>query len=204
MFETIITWVDSDDGFGPNLALDQLRAALQRDGYTIDATGRIHPPTSCSPTARRLPPLLLERLRDPAAILEHLDRLERTGDHDPALTISSVKALIEATSKHVLDELDVPYDERADIPALVREVQTALKLHPDTIGLTAKGRETIVRILSNLSQVAVGVAELRNEYGADHGRRRATSGLQPRHAHLAVGAASTYYRLLLETLADRR
>jgi hypothetical protein len=83
-------------------------------------------------------------------------------------------------------------------------VQTALKLHPDTIAPTAKGRETIVRILSNLSQVAVGVAELRNEYGPDHGRRRATTGLRPRHAHLAVGAAGTYVRLLLETLAERQ
>ncbi|MBS4009555.1 MAG: abortive infection family protein [Roseovarius sp.] len=86
----------------------------------------------------------------------------------------------------------------------MRDVQTALKLHPTTVAPTAKGRDTIVRILSNLSQVAVGVAELRNEYGPDHGRRRSTSGLRPRHAHLAVGAAATYCRLLLETLGDRR
>ncbi|MDQ1396612.1 MAG: hypothetical protein QOG64_1871, partial [Acidimicrobiaceae bacterium] len=59
------------------------------------------------------------------------------------------------------------------------------------------------RVLSNLSQLAVGVAELRNQFGPDHGRTTAVVGLGPRHAHLAVGAASTYCRMLLETLAAR-
>lgn len=204
VLETVASWVDADDGVRPSPAFEQLRTALERDGFRLDAAGRIHPPASWSRIATRVPQLPLTHLRDPAEILEHLDRLERAGDHDPALAISSAKALIEATSKHVLDELDEPYDARADMPQLVRDVQKALKLHPETIAPTVKGRETIVRILSNLSQVAVGVAELRNEYGPDHGRGGATTGLQPRHAHLAVGAAGTYVRLLLETLADRR
>ena len=63
---------------------------------------------------------------------------------------------------------------------------------------------TTKRILSNLSQVAVGIAELRNECGLDHGRTTPTVGLGPRHAHLAVGAATTYCRMLLETLDARR
>ena len=204
VLETITSWVDADDGVVPSSAFQGLRNALERDGFRIDAAGRIDPPASWPRMTTRLRPIPLEQLHDPAAILEHLDRLEHAGDRDPPLAISSAKALIEATSKHVLDELGEPYDDRADIPSLVRDVQKALKLHPETIAPTARGRETIVRILSNLSQVAIGVAELRNEYGADHGRRRATTGLQPRHAHLAVGSAGTYVRLLLETLADRR
>ena len=55
----------------------------------------------------------------------------------------------------------------------------ALKAHPETIAPTAKGRDTIVRVLASLSQVAVGVAELRNEYGTDHGRTRPSKGLGP-------------------------
>jgi hypothetical protein len=86
----------------------------------------------------------------------------------------------------------------------VKEAQRALKLHPDTLAPTAKGREITVRILSNLSQLAIGVAELRNEYGPDHGRSKVVVGLGPRHAHLAVGAATTYARLLIETLEPRR
>ncbi|MGH9292450.1 MAG: abortive infection family protein [Acidimicrobiales bacterium] len=51
--------------------------------------------------------------------------------------------------------------------------------------------------------MAIGVAKLRNEYGPDHGRSRPTRGLGARHAHLAVGCAATYCRMLLETLSAR-
>ncbi len=97
-----------------------------------------------------------------------------------------------------------PIGEKDDVPALVRAVQKALEVHPEVIAPTAKGRETIVRTLSNLSQLVTGLAELRNEYGPDHGRTRSSGGLGPRHAHLAVGSAQTYCRFLLETLRDRR
>lgn len=112
--------------------------------------------------------------------------------------------MIEATTKLVLIELGESVDEKADLPALVKSAQKALKLHPETLPPTAAGRETVVRIFLNLSQLAIGVAELRNEYGPDHGRSRPTVGLGPRHAHLAVGAASTYVTMLLETLEARR
>jgi hypothetical protein len=105
VLETIASWVPRDDVSGPNPAFEQLRAALERDGYRIDDTGRIH-----APNRRTLVELPLEHLRDPSAILEHLERLERVGGDDPAMTISSAKAIIEATTKHVLDELGEDYD----------------------------------------------------------------------------------------------
>ena len=80
--------------------------------------------------------MLLEQLRDPSAIEEHLRRLDATGDGDPPLAISSAKAIVEATCKHVLDELNEPWDERADVPTLVKAVQRALKVHPETIAPT--------------------------------------------------------------------
>ena len=122
-------------------------------------------------------------------------------DADPAQAISGARALIGATTKLVLNQLGVAYDEQANVPTLVKAAQKALGLHPETLAPTGKGSETVRRVLSNLSQVAVGVAELRNEYGPDHGRTR-VSVLSPRHAHLPVGCAGTYCRLLLETLAD--
>lgn len=90
------------------------------------------------------------------------------------------------------------------MPALVKAAQKGAQAPPDSLAPTAAGAETVKRILSNLSRVAVGVAELRKEYGPDHGRSRPVIGLGPRHAHLAVGCAATYCRLLLETLEARR
>lgn len=175
-----------------------LIAYLIRDGFTVDDRGRIR--TSAATNLAKMPVHLLS---DASSIYDHMDRIGECTDTDPAAAISGAKSLIEATTKLVLRELGESYDEKADLPALVKQVQVALKLHPDTLAPTAKGVETVKRILSNLSQVAIGVAELRNEYGPDHGRT-STVPLRPRHAHLAVGCASTYCRMLLETLDARR
>jgi hypothetical protein len=175
---------------------EELKRHLEWDGYTMDSTGRLR-----SPPVGSLDELPVDGLDDPTAIYEHIDRIGRVMDADPAQAISGARALIEATAKLVLKQLGVAYDEHADVPALVKAAQKALALHPETVAPTGRGSETVRRILSNLSQVAVGVAELRNEYGPDHGRTQ-VAVLSPRHAHLAVGCASTYARMLLETLAD--
>ena len=170
---------------------------LRLDGYTVDDECRIT--GGLSSTATDLP---VGALSDPSAIREHMTRINDSMDRDPAAAISGAKALIESTTKLVLKELFVKYDAKADVPELVKLAQKALMLHSSQVAPTAKGAESIKRILSNLSQLAVGVAELRNEYGPDHGRSTATVGLGHRQVHLAVGSASVYCRLLLETLED--
>lgn len=198
VFEEILSWGPEDNEYTAK-ALNRVRRVLEYDGYTVDNDRRIRRIRPDS--LRQLP---LQELRDPEAIHEHLRRLESSADTDPALAISSAKSLVEATSKHVLEDLGHEYNDRADLPELVKSVQKALKFHPDDIAPTVRGRETITRTLSNLSQVVVGLAELRNEYGPDHGRTRATSGIRPRHAHLAIGTAQTFCKFLLDTLKDRR
>ncbi len=183
---------------GDDEGREHLVGLLERDGFAVDQRGRIR-----ASVAANLSQMPVHVLSDASSIYEHMDRIGECTDTDPAQAISGAKSLIEATTKLVLRELGESYAEKADVPALVRQVQVALKLHPDTLAPTGKGAETVKRILSNLSQVAIGVAELRNEYGPDHGRTRVVS-LRPRHAHLAVGCASTYCRMLLETLDARR
>jgi hypothetical protein len=192
VFEQVLEWAPEGE------YRDNLTRHLRRDGYVVDERGRIR-----GGSASALADIPLERLTDPSAIYEHLDRIAASTDSDPGVAISGAKALIEATTKLVLSELGEDYDERADVPALVKAAQKALALHPDSLAPTRPGAEITKRILSNLSQLAVGVAELRNQYGPDHGRTKAVVGLGPRHAHLAVGAAATYCRMLLETLDAR-
>ena len=71
--------------------------------------------------------LPLDHLRDPSSIEEHLARID---PNDPSQAISSCKSLIEATIKHVLEELGESYHERARFPALMKQVQTSLNVHP--------------------------------------------------------------------------
>lgn len=192
VFEEILSW-------GPEEGRQPLVDLLERDGLYVDDRGRI----ITSPTAS-LADLPLSGLRDPAAILEHVERISRSADSDPPLAISGAKALIEATTKLVLEELGEPYGRKDDIPALVKAAQKALALHADAVAPTARGADAIKRIFSGLSGIAIGLAELRNEYGPDHGRARGGYALAPRHAHLAIGSAATYCRMLLETLEARR
>ncbi len=192
VFEEILRWpVDGD--YRENLVRH-----LRRDGFHVDDQCRIRAGTTAA-----LAEIPLDQLTDASAILEHLDRISASTDSDPGVAISGAKALVEATTKLVLSELGEPYDEKAELPVLVKAAQKALALHPESLAPSKPGVETIRRILSNLSQLAIGLAELRNQYGPDHGRTRPVLGLRPRHAHLAVGAAATYCRMLIETLEAR-
>lgn len=176
---------------------EKLKGCLRFGGYTVDDDCRIH-----GGPVGNVPELPVGALADPSAIWEHMERINETQDRDPASAISGAKALIESTTKLVLDELGQDYGSKADIPELVKLAQKALRLHPSQVAPTAKGAETTKRILSNLSQLAIGVAELRNEYGPDHGRSAPIGGLGHRQVHLAVGSATVFCRLLLETLED--
>jgi len=151
ILETILSWIPETQ---PALPLEsgpietqeseERIKTLHDDGYALLDDGRIR-----RTATRPLTELPLDTLRDPEAIEEHLRRLQTTRDTDPGLAISSATALVEATCKHVLEEVGAAYDDKSDVPALVRMVQKALKVHPEEIAPTVKGRNTIVRTLSN-------------------------------------------------------
>jgi Abortive infection C-terminus len=182
----------------PDDGLDRWRRQLDRDGYDLTPQRRI--------VVRRGTfgvQASLKALRDASAILEQLDRIERALPEDPAQAIGSAKELIEATAKTVLLELNVPFDDgTAKLLELINAVQRALGLHPAVVA-GPDGTEAVKRILGGLSSIAIGVAELRNRgYGTGHAMVTRAPGLHARHAHLAVGAASTWCHLVLDTYTD--
>lgn len=132
-----------------------------------------------------------------------IQRLQTSIDSDPALAIGTAKELVETVCRTVLEQRGVTTSEDLDVVSLVKEARKALGLIPDSIPSAARGAEAIRRLLSNLGNVAQGLAELRNLYGTGHGKSGASKGLGPRHARLAVGAASTLATFLLETHAER-
>ena len=85
------------------------------------------------------------------------------------------------------------------MPKLVKETIKLLKLTSDDISNKAKAIESNKKILLHLSAVVQGITELRNEYGSGHGKDSKFIGLDPRHARLAVGSASTLAIFLMET-----
>lgn len=132
-------------------------------------------------------------------LAERLRRMEDSVETDPSLSIGTAKELIETCCKTILSERGKEISGTPDIPTLTKATFKELNLVPEGVPNAARGADVIKRLLSNLSTVGHGLAELRGLYGTGHGQHGSTSGLTTRHAKLAVGAASTLAVFLFET-----
>ena len=136
---------------------------------------------------------------DAKHLAEQIRRIEQSIESDPALAIGTAKELIETCCKTILAERGKTVAGTPDIPTLTKETLKELKLVPDGVPESARGSDVIKRLLSNLGTIGNGIAELRGLYGTGHGKHGQTSGLNARHAKLAVGAAATLTTFLFET-----
>ena len=136
--------------------------------------------------------------RDLIGVYKHIERINFAVTDDPQLAIGEAKNLIETICKHILDERRVPI-ETDEIQKLARITQSELALLPEDIPESARGIQTIKRVLNSLTQIVQGLAELRNLYGSGHGPGPKFPGVKQRHAQLCVGAAATLAVFLLET-----
>src|SRR5690606_8052807 len=125
--------------------------------------------------------------------------MESSIENSPHISIGLAKELIETSCKSIFDERNEVYDKNRDLPKLMKETTKLLKLTPDDIPNEAKAASSIKQILGSLSSVVQGIGEVRNEKGSEHGKDEKFKELQPQHAKLAIGAASTLAIYLLET-----
>ena len=181
--------------YGSAETFNRFKDQLRRDGYAY-ADGTISPVTAA---ARLADTKAIANTFDAAHIHEQIRRIEGAIDTDVALAIGTAKELVESCFKTILTDRDIQYGPGEDVLDLGKKVFKALKLVRDDVPQAAKGAETIKRVLSNLSTVVQGIAELRGLYGTGHGKEGKARGLQPRHARLAVGAASTLVTFAFQT-----
>ena len=132
-------------------------------------------------------------------ITKQIHRMEQAVDNDPDLAIGTAKELIETCCKSILEERGKGISGTPDIPTLTKATFKELDLVPESVHEASRGKDTVKRILSNLSTIGNGLAELRGLYGTGHGKEHQTSGLHPRHAKLAIGTAATLVTFLFET-----
>jgi abortive infection Abi-like protein len=171
---------------------------LRKDGFVFE-NGRIASVAQVTSLAN-VRAIALEF--DANHMQELIGRMASSVDTDPALAIGSAKELIETCCKTILAERGKPAKGTEDVLELVKATRAELKLLPDDVPNAAKGSDTIKRLLNNLATVAQGLAELRGLYGTGHGRDGKTRGVKPRHARLAVNAASALAVFLFETHKD--
>jgi hypothetical protein len=132
-------------------------------------------------------------------VTQQINLMEASIESAPHVAIGTAKELIETCCKKILEERNVAFEKSWDLLLLMRNTNKELKLSPENIAEDKKASKTIKTILTSLSTVVHGIAELRNEYGSGHGKAAKFVGLGSRHAKLAVGAATTLAIFLLET-----
>lgn len=141
----------------------------------------------------------IKKILNAEYVSQQINLMESSIETSPHVSIGIAKELIETCCKSIFQERNEPFDKNWDLGKLMRETTKLLKLTPKDIPDEVKAASSIKQILGSLSSVVQGIAEVRNAYGSGHGKGGAFKGLQPRHAKLAVGAASTLAVYLLET-----
>lgn len=204
LVETIHPVVRPDAEKAAELA-DTYNRHLRADGYELAPVSAISGRPVFAARSTLVAPPSLDYVREVAGdvdasyISQQITRMQAAIETDPELAIGTAKELIETCCKSVLSSRGLQVEERWDLPQLLKETAQELQLTPHEMPETAPAAETIRRVLGSLGNIVSGLAELRNAYGTGHGRGPGGGELHPRHARLAVGAASTLAAFLFET-----
>jgi hypothetical protein len=132
-------------------------------------------------------------------IARQITRMESSVDADPDLAIGTAKELVETVCRTILAQRKIEAPVTLDLAQLVKLTAKELKLTPRDIADDDPAADSLRRLLGNLGTMTQSLAELRNRFGTGHGKAADSKGLRPRHAKLAVGAASTLVLFLHET-----
>lgn len=135
---------------------------------------------------------------DAAYLAAQIQRMEGAIHTDPALAIGTAKELVETVCKTVLHERKIVVDPKAEVPALTKAALRELRLVPEAVTEPGRVGEVTKQLLSNLSALSAGVAELRNLIGTGHGKHGRAPAPDPVQAALAVGAAAAFARFVLQ------
>lgn len=141
----------------------------------------------------------IKQIMNAEYVTQQISLMESSIENVPHVAIGIAKELIETCCKSIFAQREQACDKNWDLPRLMKETTKLLKLTPEDIPNETKAANSIKQILGSLSSVVQGISEIRNEYGSGHGKDGKFRGLQPRHAKLAVGAATTLAIYLLET-----
>ena len=136
-------------------------------------------------------------------LVQQIELMEKEVEENPLAAIGSAKELIETCCKTILDNtLSVRRDPNWSVDKLFYASSKQLNLIPDDVTSPKKAKEIIDKVLNNLKNLALSLAELRNYYGKGHGKTASYVGLEVHHARLAVNSSITLVRFLWDTYKE--
>ncbi|WP_244979441.1 abortive infection family protein [Bartonella queenslandensis] len=139
------------------------------------------------------------------AIETEIKRALEQIETDPMASALYAANLLEASCKAYLNHYSIAYEETAHaLPALWKQVAEHAKIRPEDVEKKNANDfdvNDLKMIASGLYRIADDTMNLRNKKGAAHGHSEANFrkiNLNPRHARLAVNAASALAMYILE------
>jgi hypothetical protein len=115
---------------------------------------------------------------------------------NPTEAIGKAKELIESCCRTILRERDKHIDEDWTLSKLVRMTQESLHILPENVSDGTPGATALKVLLGKLSVIVQQLATIRNEFGTGHGKDSSYTGLEERHAKLAIGSSVTLVNFL--------
>lgn len=155
-----------------------------------DASGGHHVPT----THRLAGPDFADRV----VLGQHLQKIKRDIESDPAAAIDTSKNLVESLCKIVLDDRGAAYTDRDELPALFKKVLDELGINAESVPGSRRGSEAMRKMLRTLSTTVQAIAETRNSIGDGHGSAT-PSPAEPRHARLAFNSTVAVAEFVVDT-----
>jgi hypothetical protein len=133
---------------------------------------------------------------------EHLQkeivRMDNAIEKDPELAIGTAKEFVETVCKTILNERRKTFKADEDLPKLV--YMTIEEVKPICASESGKKTDELIRkMLGNMFSLTQYIAELRNLHGTGHGKDMHVVTIEPRHASLAVNAATTLVLFLYQS-----
>lgn len=113
---------------------------------------------------------------------------------DPEGAITSARTLLEAVCKHILDDYQIAYDDKDDLPKLYGMTAERLSLSP-----SQHTEQIFKQILGGCKSVVEGLGALRNKLSDAHGKGKKSVKPLPRHADLAVNLAGSMATFIVST-----
>ncbi|MEZ4819073.1 MAG: abortive infection family protein [Bdellovibrionota bacterium] len=116
---------------------------------------------------------------------------------DPEGAFTTARTLLESTIKHILDDLNQPYDDGDELPKLYKKMAKHLSLAP------SEHTEPIFKqLLSGCHNVVEGVGSIRNKLSDSHGKGRSKMVLCDRHVELVVNMAGVLATFWVKTFNE--
>ena len=139
------------------------------------------------------------KIANAVSVSEAWEKISARKSNDPEGSITSARTMLESVCKHILDEREIEYEDKTDLPELYKKTSVTLNLAP-----SQHTEDVFKQILGGAHSVVQGLGSLRNKLGDAHGQGKARVKPLERHAKLAVNLAGAMSVFLIETHENTR